>query len=129
MKRAEVVNLGSLATYVLGEDSYDSTKLGLGKLMIQKSGSEEQNWAGPVNTVDNPLRFGELTAFAAAYPYALQWSNSSSNKLDWVFVFDLNSAAATRNVLLVVFNRLTGTWDYKGRIVLTYPSATNHTYR
>jgi hypothetical protein len=129
MKRAEVVNLGSLSTYVLGEDSYDSTKLGLGKLMIQKSGSGEANWAGPVNTVDNPLRFGELTAFAGAYPYVIQWSNTSTNKLDWIFLFDQSTAAATRQVFLVVFNRLTGTWDYKGRITLTYPTATNHTIR
>lgn len=129
MTRAAIINLGSYSSYRLGEESYDSSKLGLGPLMIQNAGvGRENQWAGPVPlSVVRPMEYS--TAIPGAFPWAMQWSSSASSKLDWVFLADNAAAAVTRRIVLATFNRLTGVFGISGFVTLTFPTATNHTIR
>lgn len=129
MRRAVTTRLGSLPSYRLGEESYDSTKLGLGKLMVQRTGDgNEDKFAGPL-PISALWRHGELTAKSLSYPWAMQWSDSPTSKIDWVFLADTDSAAATRRIYCATFNRLTGEWQPRGFVTLTYPTTTAHTIR
>lgn len=128
MQRAIVTRLGSLTSYRYGVDSYDSTKLGLGKLMVQVSGSGESAYAGPCPVaVARPNE--QLTAIPSVFPWALQWQNNTSGELDWVFFADNAATAATRRINLYTFNRRTAAFNWQGFVTLTYPTATNHTIR
>lgn len=129
MRRASIINLGSYSSYRLGEESYDSSKLGLGPLMIQNNGvSAEDKWAGPLPlSVIRPMEYS--TAIPGIFPWAMQWSSSASEKLDWVFLADNATAAATRRLIMATYNRLTGSFGISGFITLTFPTATNHTIR
>lgn len=128
MRRAEFLRLGALPSYRLGEETYDSSKLGLGTLMVQRNGpSAEEKWAGPVE--HEIIRYFETVGVAGSYPWAMQWSNSASSKIDWVFLADASAAAATRRVFMFTYDRLNGAWAYIGNVVLTFPAATNHTVR
>lgn len=127
--RAIVQNLASLtSTYRYGVDSYDSTKLGLGKGIYAQTGTGESAYAGPTPlTVIHP--FEQATPIPSVFPWAMQWQNNTSGEIDWVFFADNAAAAATRRVNAYSFNRRTGVWTWKGFITVTYPVATNITIR
>ena len=74
--RAVTQNIGSLTTYRYGVDSYDSTKLGLGPLMVQIAGSGANGYAGPAPIgLARPME--QTTAIASQFPWAMQWQNRS----------------------------------------------------
>lgn len=129
MRRAVRTSFGSLTSYNYGVDSYDSTKLGLGQAMIQTSGvGAGNNWVGPMPiSVIRPFEY--TTAVPGFLPQALQWSNNSTSKIDWIFLADNAAAAATRRIVMATYNRLTSNFSITGVITLTYPAATNHTIR
>lgn len=128
MKRAATLRLGEQPSYRLGEETYDATKLGLGRLMVQRTGAgNEDRWAGPLEITH--LRVGEVLGFSLGSPWVMQWSNSTASKVDWVFLADHSGAAATRRIYAATFDRLSGAWSLLGYITLTYPTATNHTIR
>ncbi len=102
--------------------SYDSTKTNLGTLMIQKSGiNPEDNYAGPLPvTVARPAE--ESTAVAMMYPHIIQFSST----IDWVFLTEnLASATAARRIFLYEYNKVSSTYNWKGFITATLPSAAN----
>ena len=119
--RANRVILGNLPTYRFGVDAYDPDKLGLGSLMIQKSGvAPEDNYAGPFPiTVARPMEAS--VAIPYAYPCAFRWSESSTSQKDWIFVADIATAAATRRLGMYEFDRLTGVLNYQGIVTVTFP--------
>jgi hypothetical protein len=120
---AAIQALGSLPSYRLGVESYDADKLGLGPLMIQQA-----NYAGPI-----PLTLGRpseaSTAITCSYPYSFQWSNSTTNSKDYLFLAEISAAAATRRLVAYEFNRLTAELTWKGFVTITFPSATSFTIR
>lgn len=122
--------VGSLTSYRYTEESYDSTKLGLGPLMIQNTGATDADkWMGPL-PIGLGRPFEASTAISVSMPWAMQWSNTATSKIDWIFLAENSTAAATRRIVAYEYNRLTGanpTW--KGFITLTFPAATNHTVR
>ncbi|MEN9921613.1 MAG: hypothetical protein RLZZ517_591 [Candidatus Parcubacteria bacterium] len=50
-------------------------------------------------------------------------------QLDWVFLTDNATAAATRRTSLFTYNRNSSIFNWKGAIIHTFPAATNHTVR
>lgn len=122
--------LGGLTSYIYGEETYDSTKLGLGKLMIQKTGATNADkWAGPL-PIGLGRPFEASTAISVAMPWAMQWSDTTASKLDWIFLAENSTAAATRRLVAYEYNRLTGANPvWKGFVTVTFPTATNHTVR
>lgn len=108
---------GNLNTYVFPTGTYDSTKLGLGTNMVQTGG-----YIGPC-----PIGLArpneQSTAIPSIYPWAMQWSST----VDWVFLADNATAAATRRINMYTFNRSTGTFNWQGFITVTWPVATNVT--
>lgn len=119
--RAAKIELGSLNTYKFDIDTYDPDKLGLGKLMIQKSGvAALDNYAGPFPIqVMRPMEAS--TAIPFAFPWAMQWSYNTSSRLDWIFAADIATAAATRRLGMWSFNRITGQATYLGFLTITFP--------
>ena len=104
--------------------SYDSTKTNLGKLITQLTGDDNIAFAGPIpigvaRPVEQPVPniYGKCIC---AIP------GSKTNE-DWVFVGDGTTAAATRNVAMFVFDRLTSTFTCNGFITITFPNAGNKT--
>lgn len=47
--------------------------------------------------------------------------------VDWVFLADIATAAATRRITCFEYRRGSSTFTWKGFITMTYPAATNHT--
>ncbi len=102
--------------------SYDSTKTNLGTLMIQKSGTNpEDNWVGPLPVaIARPLE--ESTPVAMMYPHVITYSPT----IDWVFLTEnLATATAARRIFLYEFNKTLSTYNWKGFITATLPSAAN----
>lgn len=129
MKRSTEIMAGSLPSYRLGVETYDPDKLGLGPTMFQANGAaNEDDWMGPLPiAVGRP--FESSAAVGAIYPWAMQWSSSATSQIDWIFLADNSTAAATRKVLAYEYNRLTATLTYKGFVTVTFPTATNYTIR
>ncbi len=102
--------------------SYDSTKTNLGTLMIQKSGpNPEDNFVGPLPiTVARPVE--ESTGVAMMYPHAMTYSST----IDWVFLIE-NSVTAAKRIFLYEYNKTLATYNWKGFITMTTPTATNVT--
>lgn len=50
-------------------------------------------------------------------------------QIDWVFLADNATAAATRRIQLYTFNRETSVYSWRGFVTLTFPTATNHTIK
>ena len=124
-KLAEELTLGTLNTYAYPGGSYDSTKLGLGSLLIQKSGAlGTDNWAGPIPpAIARPLE--STAAIPGIMPFVLNYSSTE----DWIFMADGAAAAATRRLQLYKFNRVTGNFSWKGFVTLNFPFAgTQGTY-
>ena len=105
--------------------AYDSTKWNIPTpaLMFQNSGSNpEDKYIGPIKpNVARPVE--QTAAIPGIYPCVVQWSST----LDWVFLADNASAAATRRIQAYTFNRATGAWAWLGFITVTWPVATNVT--
>ena len=117
---AAIKAAGSLASYRLGVEAYDQDKLGLGPLMVQQSGSGDANFAGPVPIgVIRPMEAS--TAIPLNFPWAIQWQNTSAAQIDWIFMADVATAAATRRLGFATFNRLTGVFSYAGFVTVTFP--------
>ncbi|MBP6858325.1 MAG: hypothetical protein KBC33_00625 [Candidatus Pacebacteria bacterium] len=102
--------------------SYDPTKTNLGTLMVQKSGTyPEDNWAGPLPVgIARPAE--ETTALGMMYPHVLTYSST----IDWVFVTrNLATATAAREIFLYEYDKTKSTYNWKGFITATLPSAAN----
>jgi len=121
MRRAVHQSLGSLSTYRFGVDPYDSTKLGLGAQIFQYTGAgNEDKWAGPIPvSLARPME--QSIAIASSYPWAMQWQNNTAGEIDWIFLADIATAAATRRINAYVFNRRTGTFSWRGFVTVTFP--------
>lgn len=119
--RASKIELGSLDTYKFDIDTYDPDKLGLGKLMIQKSGvAPTDNYAGPFPVqVMRPMEAS--VAIPYAFPWAMQWSYSASSRKDWIFAADIATAATTRRLGMWEYDRISGTPTYRGFLTITFP--------
>lgn len=115
------IKLGDLPTYRFGIDTYDPDKLGLGELMVQKSGlAAEDDFAGPFPiVVGRPMEAS--VAIPYAFPWAMRWSEASDSQWDWVFVADNSTAATTRRLGMYRFDRLTGALTYDGFLTITFP--------
>ncbi len=50
-----------------------------------------------------------------------------SYQIDWVFLADIATAAATRRITLFQYDRYTSVFTWRGFVTMTYPAATNHT--
>ena len=122
---AENLDFGTLPSYKYGTEPYDPSKLGLGPLIVQRTGpSPEQRFVGPLPiAVARPME--ESLSIQVGYPWAMRWSDT----IDWVFVAEASAAAATRRIIKYDFNRETGVFSFSGAITLTYPTTTNHTIR
>ena len=122
---AENLDFGTLPSYKYGTDRYDPSKLGLGPLIVQRTGpSHEQRFVGPLPiAVARPME--ETIQIQVGYPWAMRWSDT----IDWVFVSEASAAAATRRIIKYDFNRETGVFSFSGAITLTYPTTTAHTIR
>ena len=122
-KIASEINYGSLSTYVY-PGGYDSTKLGLGPLMTQKNGGGEDSYTGPYPVaLARPME--QSTQIPGIYPWAMQWSST----IDWVFLADNATAAATRRIILYTYSRTTNTFSWQGFITVGFPFAgTQGTY-
>lgn len=105
--------------------AYDSTKTNLGQWIQQKTGSlETDKFAGPFPvSMVRPME--QSTAIPGVYPHVIDVGNN----INWVFLADLATAAATRRIVCYTYETTTQTWGWRGFITLTYPSATNHTIR
>lgn len=117
--------LGSLSSYTLPTDSYDSTKLGLSGLIRQYTGAgDEDKWAGPLKIgIARPVE--TAGAVPAQYPWAMQWSDT----IDWLFFSDPAAVAATRRIQMYTFDRTTSLFSWNGSITCGFPYAgTQGTY-
>lgn len=122
-KIAVTTNFGSLSTYTY-PGGYDSTKLGLGPLMIQRSGSGESAYTGPLEVaLARPME--QSTNIPSIFPWAMQWSST----IDWIFLVDNATATTNRRVVMYTYNRSTGAFSWVGFVTITPPSGTNHTAR
>lgn len=121
-KRAvEHVFTGDTVAYA----SYDSTKTTLGPLIMQKTGTLlTDKYAGPFPMVmTRPMEAS--TPIPAVYPHVV----SISPTMDWIFMADLSTAAATRRVVMYKYNKTTQVLTWTGFITLTYPTTGNVTLR
>jgi len=121
MRRAVTTSFGSLTAARTGLDSYDQDKLMLGELMCQKTGSNpEDKWAGPFPVgLARPMEMS--TAIPGIFPWAMQWSDSTTSEIDWIFLADNATAAATRRIVYMTYNRKTTTPSFQGFITVTFP--------
>lgn len=107
---------------------YNSTKLNLGTLVRQytEGSGRTQNYLSPLKPARaRPMEDQVATAVGTTIIHVVQWSDT----IDYVFLGDSSTAAATRRVMLYEFNRSTSVFTYKGHIVVTFPPNTNHTMR
>jgi hypothetical protein len=113
---AGTVSAGS--TYII--TGYDSTKTSIGPSMIQKSGyNPEDNFIGPF-PVPVARPYEESTIISGMYPHVI----SVSSTIDWVFLTEnMITATAARRVILYEFNKTSFTYNWKGFITATFPSA------
>jgi len=109
-----------------GITTYDSSLTNLGTLIKQYSGVTNQDvFAGPAKIgMARPME--QSTAIPSIYPHVITFSDS----IDWVFLADNATAAATRRIVMYEYNKNTSEFNWKGFITLTYPAATvGHTIR
>lgn len=113
----------SLASGSVTSGAYDSTKWNLGDLIKQRTDLGTP-FIGPcVTTVARPVE--QSAAIPGIYPWAMRWSSN----IDWVFLCDNATAAATRRLQMYEFNRNDSTFTWKGFITLTFPTTTAHTIK
>ena len=120
MRLAVDLALSGLATYTY-PGGYDSTKLGLGPLMMQSSAG----WVGPL-----PAAWCGVQDIIAANGFggwvsAMQWSST----VDWIFVSGIGGGA-TYTAYLLTYDRSIGALQYRGQITVNPPNAAgNYTPR
>lgn len=102
--------------------SYDSSKTTLSRLMTQVS--SPYVYAGPVPIgIARPNEAS--TAIPAGYPIVI----TKDSTYDYVFLADTATAAATRRVVLYLFNKTTGQYSWQGFLTVSFPfSGTQGTY-
>ena len=112
-------------TSLYNSESYDSANTMLGDLIVQSSGeSLSSKWAGPLPIgIGRPMEAS--TAIPGIYPFAYQWTST----IDHVYLADGATAAATRRIVMYIYNRANQTFTWNGFITLTFPTATTHTIR
>ncbi len=120
-KATEHAFTGSTVSY----SSYDPTKTILGNLIVQKTGAQNTDkYAGPQPiSMTRPMEAS--TAITSQYPHVISWSST----IDWIFLAELSTAAATRRIVKYEYNKTTQQFNWGGFITLTYPAATAHTIR
>lgn len=108
-----------------GITTYNSSVTNLGTLIKQYSGATNEDiYAGPARIgMARPME--QSTAIPGIYPHVITFSNT----IDWVFLADNATAAATRRIVMYEYNKTDSTFNWKGFVTLTYPAATNHTIR
>lgn len=120
MIRGSQVKIGTLPSYRLGLDTYNSAQLGLGSLMLQQGGADDGSFAGPFPiALNRPMEAS--VAIPYTFPTAMRWSESATSQWDWIFMADASTAATTRRLGMYRFNRLTGVSTYDGFITITFP--------
>jgi len=105
--------------------AYDQTKTNLGTTIKQYSGmTNEDIFAGPAKIgIGRPMEAS--VAIPSIYPHVITYSST----IDWVFLADNATAAATRRIVMYTYNKETSEFTWMGFVTLTYPSATNHIIR
>lgn len=105
--------------------AYDQTKTNLGTIIKQYSGSTNEDvFAGPTKIgIGRPMEAS--TSVPSAYPHVITYSSD----IDWVFLSDNATGAATRRIVMYEYNKNTSEFNWMGFITLTYPPNTNHTIR
>lgn len=105
--------------------NYNSNLTNLGTLIQKYSGATNSDvFAGPLKIgMARPME--QSVAIAAFYPHVI----SISSDLDWVFLADNSTAAATRRVILYEYTRSTSTFNWLGFITITFPTATAYTIK
>jgi hypothetical protein len=121
MKRSAILKFGSLPSYKLGVSTYNQDALGIGYLMTQKTGAGvDDNFVGPLPvSVARPMEASVAIPFA--FPWAMRWSETETDRTDWIFVADNATAATTRRLGMYRYDRITGTLTYDGFITVTFP--------
>ena len=105
--------------------SYDQTKTNLGTVIKQYTGAtNEDKFAGPaVIGIGRPMEAS--VAIPGIFPHVITYSPT----IDWVFLADNATAAATRRIVMYEYNKETSVFNWRGFVTLTYPAATNHTIK
>lgn len=109
-----------------GITNYNSSVTNLGNNIKQYSGATvEDVFAGPAK-IGMARPFEQSTAIAGFYPHVITFSDT----IDWCFLAENSTAAATRRIIMYEYNKNTSEFNWKGFITLTYPAATvGHTIR
>ncbi len=126
MKRSASIRFGSLPNYKLVGGTYDQDQLGLGYLMTQINGSGvDEKFAGPLPiAVARPMEASVTIPYA--FPWAMRWSESQTDRTDWIFMADNSAAGTTRRVGMYRFDRITSTLTYDGFITITFPGTSEN---
>jgi len=126
MKTANLLKFGGLPSYRIGLQSYNQDQLGLGELMIEKTGSNpEDKYVGPFPTqVVRPMEAS--TPGPVQFPWAMQWTDAVSSEIDWIFFADATAAAATRKLYFATYDRKTATFNFVGFVTLTFPGTSEN---
>jgi len=105
--------------------NYDSTKTNLGSLIVQYSGNTpEEIFAGPKKIgLARPMEAS--TAIPAIYPHVIPVDDT----IDYVYLAEGSTAAATRRIVLYRYNKISSEYLWLGFITLTFPTTTTHTIR
>ena len=103
--------------------SYDSTKWNYPTLCRKRADLSPAVIGPIIPAVARP--FEGSSAKSGTYPHVIPWSS----RYDWVFLADNTAAAATRVLILQIFDKDLSTWSFNGVVTLTFPSATAHTIR
>jgi hypothetical protein len=109
-----------------GITNYNSSVTNLGTNIKQYSGATTEDiFAGPAKIgMARPME--QSTAIAGFYPHIITFSDS----IDWCFLAENSTAAATRRIIMYEYNKETSEFNWKGFCTLTYPAATvGHTIR
>lgn len=126
MKAAvEQVFNGSLVQQPIG-GAYDPTRINRGKHTGQFNLG-----AGPVDRFVGPAPVGVANTgeSSLAIPSGFLHPVKITDDLFWVFGADAATAAATRRVQLWTWVPSTNTYTLIGAVIVTFPTATNHTVR
>ncbi len=108
-----------------GITTYDSSVTNLGDNIKQYSGATVADiFAGPAKIgMARPAE--QSTAIAGFYPHVITFSD----EIDWCFLAENSTAAATRRIIMYEYNKNTSEFNWKGFCTLTFPTVTNHTIR
>lgn len=121
-----VATIGTLTETATSLPSYNQDFINLGTLCFKATGTGTNNWVGPLPGTAVARPGQQTVAMPGFQPSVYRWSDTQ----DWIFLFDVAAAAATRRCQLWIYTRGSSpTFTYKGTVTLTLPAATNHTIR